>query len=169
MTLHKIKPPDSFHLDAAQGWVGLGNNAEARAELAHLPERLQDHPAVLEVRWAIAASDNDWTVALEIARQAIQACPEDPFGMVHQAYALRRMPGCGLQAAWDALFPAMERFPKDPIIPYNLACYAAQMDQVDHARILFARALAIGKKDQLRQMALNDPDLEPLWKEIAAM
>ena len=167
--MKKIEPPDSFHLSAAQGWVELGNVTEARTELAHVAPRLQNHPDVLEVRWAIAATENDWAAALAIARQAVQADPESAAGVVHQAYALRRDPDGGLQAAWDALFPAMEKFPDEAIIPYNLACYACQMDQPDKARILFARALAVGDKDQIKKMALNDPDLKPLWDEIAAM
>ncbi len=66
---------------------------------------------------------------------------------MHQgACALRRDPDGGLQAPWDALFPAMEKFPDEAIIPYNLACYACQMDKPDKARILFARALAVGDK-----------------------
>ena len=169
MASSKIKPPDSHHLKAAEGWVELGNPAEARAELARISERLQNHREVLELRWVIAAAEQDWPAALAVARTAILAHPNSSFGLIHQAYALRRTPDGSLQAAWDALFPAMEKFPREAIIPYNLACYACQMAQVDHARILFTRALATGNRDEIKQMALNDPDLQPLWKEIAAL
>lgn len=167
--IEKIEPPDSFRLQAAEGWVELGNAAEARAELAQVSAQFQEHPEVLEIRWAVAAFENDWTAALEVARQATQAHPQLPFGIVHQAYAARRKPDGGLQAAWDLLFPAMETFPREFLIPYNLACYACQMGQADHARILFTRALGIGDRNHIIQMALNDSDLKALWKEIAAM
>jgi hypothetical protein len=55
-------------------------------------------------------------------------------------------------------------------IPYNLACYAAQMKRLDGARDWWGKALAIAKTtggfDEIRLMALDDPDLEPLWHEI---
>jgi hypothetical protein len=60
----------------------------------------------------------------------------------------------------------MEQFPKNPIIPYNLACYACQMQKPDQARILLTRALALGKRDEIKRMALSDSDLQPLWSEI---
>ena len=167
--MEKIKPPDSFHVDAAEGWMELGNAAEARAELALISARAQNHIRVLEIRWAIAASENDWSAAFDIARQTAQAHPKQPFGFIHQAYAMRRKAGGGLPAAWDILFPAMEIFPDEYLIPYNLACYACQMDQPDKARILLARAITLGKKHPVKQMALRDTDLKMLWPEIEAM
>jgi len=71
-----------------------------------------------------------------------------------------------LQVAWDSLFPAMEKFPEEGIVPYNLACYACQLQQLDVARIMFKRALSLGDKGQFKKMALRDPDLQPLWDEF---
>lgn len=144
----------------------LGDLAEAKAELARLPESLQDHPQVLEVRWGICAVEKDWTGALGVARKFLRVAPESLIGWVHQAFAVRRAPGGGLQVAWDALFPAMEKFPEEPLVPYNLACYACQLQQLDVARIMFKRALSLGDKTQFKKMALNDPDLKPLWDEL---
>jgi len=31
-----LEPPDSFHLNAAEGWIGLGNYAAAQEELEHI-------------------------------------------------------------------------------------------------------------------------------------
>ena len=71
-----------------------------------------------------------------------------------------------MRQAWDALRPAFDRFPKEPTIPYNLSCYACQMRQLDEARVWLRRALKIGGKEKVKQMALADPDLQPLWDEI---
>ena len=76
------------------------------------------------------------------------------------------MKGGGLQAAWDALLPAFEKFPKEPTIPYNLACYACQLRRLDEARQWLERAVKIAGKEKIKFMALNDDDLEPLWQEI---
>ena len=167
--MKKIGPPHSHSLSAAEGWIGLGNPAEAKAELARLPKRLQNHPEALEIRWAIHALEQDWPQALAAARALLQSAPESPFGWVHQAYSLRRLPDGGLQAAWDALFPAMEKFPKNHIIPYNLACYACQLRQPDKARVLLVRAMGLGGRERIKRMALNDPDLRPLWAEIGTL
>ena len=73
------------------------------------------------------------------------------------------------QAAWDALIPAVDRFPEEATIPYNLACYACQLDKVDEARRWFLRALAVGEKGKLKCMASSDPDMKPLWSEIKGL
>ncbi len=38
MTIKPLEPPDSFHLEAAMGWLELGNHLEANEEL--MPERV---------------------------------------------------------------------------------------------------------------------------------
>jgi hypothetical protein len=164
-----IEPPHTHYLSAAQGWTELGNLAEARKELGQIPAGLQEHPGVLEARWAICVEEKDWATALAIAEKHMGVAPESVAGWVHRAYAMRRAPGGGLQAAWDALFPVMEKFPEESIVPYNLACYACQLQQLDVARLMFSRALMVGGRNQVKQMALNDPDLQPLWEEFRAL
>jgi len=166
MKFDALPHPNNLHLDAAEGWLGLGDICEARAELERLGEPLQTHPDVLRVRWAIAAEERDWPAALRLARALVRATPESSFGWLHQAYALRRVPEGGLQAAWDSLLPVLKTFPKVAIIPYNLACYACQMRQLDRARELLQRAILIGDKDHIKQIALEDTDLRALWAEI---
>jgi tetratricopeptide (TPR) repeat protein len=158
--------PESHYLLHAVGWLELGNLTEANAELDHLKEELQSHPDVLEVRWAICAEGRDWTEGLEAARVLIQVAPERASGWLHQAYALRRVAGGGLEQAWRALLPASEKFPDVEIIAYNLSCYACQMSQMETARDWFKRAIVLGDKEQVRKRALQDDDLAPLWAEI---
>jgi hypothetical protein len=164
--MKKIGPPYSHYLSAAEGWLGLGNPAEAKKEMARLPERIQRHPDSLDILWAIAAYEQNWTLALDIARFHVGTAPETLSGWIHQAYSLRRVKDGGLQAAWDALFPAMGKFPKDSLIPYNLACYACQLRQPGKARVLLVRAMALGGREHIKRMALNDSDLKPLWTQI---
>jgi len=146
------------------GWLGLGNTVEALAELAQIAE--QKHPDVLEVRWALCASGEQWEEALELARCIMAVAPERSSGWLNQAYSLRRVPQGGVTQAWRALLPAFDKFPKEPVICYNLSCYACQMNQLDAARVWLKRAAFLGGKEQIKRMALKDPDLEPLWEEI---
>jgi hypothetical protein len=167
--MKKIGPPHSHILAAAEGWIGLGNVAEAKAEFLRLPDRIQRHPDALEVLWAIAALEEKWSAALDIARLHMSIAPKSLYGWIYQAYSLRRVEDGGLQAAWDALFPCMEKFPKNAVIPYNLACYACQLKQPAKARILLTRAMALGSRNEIKRMALNDSDLQPLWAEIETL
>ena len=168
--MQKIEPPDSFHLKAAVGWLELGNPTEAGEELARLRPDLLEHPDVLEVRWSTCAAGGSWDAAVTVAGLLVSAVPERSSGWLHRAYALRRVHGGGLQLAWAALRPAFEKFPKDPIIPFNLACYAAQMARLDEAWEWLHKAMeSAGDVEAIKKMALHDSDLEPLWERIRTM
>jgi tetratricopeptide (TPR) repeat protein len=164
--MQKLEPPDSHCLNAAIGWVGLGRRDHAQAELELISAENQRHPDVLEARWAIYAEERQWEAALDVARKLLQRAPNRVSGWLHQAYALRRAPEGGLEKAWVALKPAAARFPKEALIPFNLSCYACQMQRLDDARLWLKRALAVGGKERIKAQALSDPDLQPLWEEI---
>jgi predicted Zn-dependent protease len=161
-----LEPPDTHYLDAAIGWLGLNCVAEARAELEHIAAANQNHPAVLEVRWSISAHERQWSDALQIACVELTLAPDDAAGWLHRAYALRRISNGGLTQAWEALLPAAKKFPSEPVIAFNLSCYACQMQQLDIARHWLQRATMVGQKDVIKKMALADEDLQPLWPEI---
>jgi len=164
--MQKLEPPDTHCFSAAVGWLELGNLAEAQAELAQISPAQQEHPDVLEVRWLVAAQQKDWEEGLRVAQALVQRAPKRSSGWLHQAYALRRVLNGNVQKAWEALLPASEKFPKEPTIAFNLSCYACQMRQLDAARDWLKRAVAVGGKERIKQMALQDADLEPLWDEI---
>lgn len=166
--MNPIGPPDSHHLVAALGWLELGLPAEAGEEIARISAEKLDHPDVLELRWEVCAAGRRWDTGLQLAVRLLEVAPDRSSGWIHRAYALRRVPGSGLAQAWDALRPAYEKFPKVPIIPYNLACYAAQFGRLDEAWEWLQRAVAAAEGDQagIRTMALADADLEALWPRI---
>lgn len=164
--MQQLQSPETHYVLAAVGWVELGNLAEAKAELAQIDPAFQNHPDVLEVRWLIAAEEKQWDQGLLFAHALLESAPERASGWLHQAYALRRVTGGGIQKAWEALLPAFEKFPGAEIIAYNLSCYACQMQQLDTARLWLKRSLSIGDKERIIQRALEDVDLAPLWQEI---
>lgn len=167
--MQPLNPPDSHYLSAAMGWMGLGNIVEAEQELNRVGAVHQCHPDVLEVRWMILAEGKRWDAALEIARTLLRLAPNRSSGWLHQAYALRRAVSNGLQQAWEALLPAYGRFPREATIPYNLSCYACQMNKLDEARTWLRRALQVGEKEEIKEIALSDADLRPLWDEIRSI
>src|SRR5437764_7816458 len=141
MAIPKLHPPDTIHLRAAVGWLELGNASEAGEDIARISPGALEHPDVLEVRWAICAATQSWEAAAPISEQLVTKAPRRPQSWIHRAYALRRAGSGGLQKAWDALLPAASLFPKEPLIAYNLACYAAQFSRLDEAWEWFRRAI----------------------------
>ena len=164
--MKELEPPDSHHLNAAIGWLGLGCANDAREELAKISRACQQHPSVLETRWLLCVHDERWNDALETARAEIAANPDDAAGWLHRAYALRRVSHGSLSQAWEALLPVAKKFPGESVIAYNLSCYACQMEQLEAAREWLQRALATGEKNTIKKMALADADLQRLWPEI---
>jgi len=167
-----VKPldiPDIHRLRAAEGWLELGNEAEALRELENISRTEQEHPVVLEMRFQIFAKKGEWDACRDIAGMITQQLPNFAGGWLHLAYATRRATGGGEQAAFDILQPASEKFPEEPTIPYNLACYVCQLGNLAEARTWLKRAFAVGNKKEMKLMALNDADLKPLWEEIPKM
>ena len=146
--------------------MGLGSLSDALTELQSISPENQRHPAVLELRWIICIQQENWDGALAAATDLVAEAPESANSWLHRSYARRRATGGGVAEARAALEPALEKFPEEPVISYNLSCYACQMQDLEEARQWFQRALQIGKKKEIKTMALADPDLEPLWEEI---
>lgn len=164
--MKEMEPADRHVFLAALGWLELKNCAEAKVELGKLGLSLEENPDVLELKFMIHSEEADWASALEAARALVKAAPERASGWLHQAYALRRVTGGGLQSAWEALLPVADRFPEEPIVPYNLSCYSCQMDRMDDARQWLRRAMSCGSKADIKKLAMGDEDLKPIWGEI---
>jgi hypothetical protein len=54
-------------------------------------------------------------------------------------------------------------------VSYNLACYCAQLDRLPEALTWFQKAIELGGANQVCTLALDDSDLQPLWKNIAKL
>src|SRR5664279_2801766 len=159
-----LAPRDTFHFLAAQGWLELGNPAEANAELEKLAPQLRVLPAVLNLRWLIYVAAEDWGAALDIAAALIQLDPEDPVGWANRSYALHELKRTA--EARDNLLRVVDRFPASATMRYNLACYECQLGRLEQAKRWLEKAFALGDARKMQLAALDDPDLQPLWKEI---
>jgi Flp pilus assembly protein TadD len=165
-----LEPPDTHCLNAAIGWLMLGNAVEARAEFDQIRATSRAHPEVLEFEWRLLAQERRWSEAAAVGERLVQANPDDANSWVHRSYALHELRRT--REALDQLLPAVQRFPRELIIPYNLACYTCQLGDLPAARDWLERALALSKDPQQKQLrlqsALEDPDLRPLWPELKA-
>lgn len=150
------------HLDAAAGYLVLGMVQEANDEIEELPPKMKVSREVMRARVEIYSAAKAWDQMREVAAFLVREWPEDSQHWISLAHATRRCRSIGEAAAH--LAEAMALHPQEPMIPFNLACYAAQTGRLDDARLCLARAISLDP--DTRQMAHNDPDLEPLWADL---
>jgi tetratricopeptide (TPR) repeat protein len=162
--MKQLEPPNSFHVRAAQGWLELGNYAEANTELGKVAPELRTHPEVLKVSWEVYAAARKWEAALEVAVALIHNDSEDPLGWVHRSYCLHELRRT--HEARDNLLRVVGKFPLSATMRYNLACYECQLGRLVQAKAWLRKAFVLGDKKKMKQAALGDRDLEPLWVEI---
>jgi predicted Zn-dependent protease len=162
--MNPLEPHNQHDLVAAQGWVELGNDLEANEELEQITPENRAHPAVFEVRWQIYAKAKKWDAALDIASALVQMVPEEPLGWVHRSYCLHEMKKT--EEARDNLLRVVNKFPDDPIMRYNLACYECRLGRLEQAKHWLEKAFKPGGRKRIKLMALEDPDLEPLWQQM---
>lgn len=163
----KLDAPETHILNAALGWVELGNAREARAELRSIRADLQGHPSVLLVNWEILACERRWMESVVIAEEVIQKAPDWVEGWIKRSYSLHELKRT--REAYDLLLPARQRFPSASIIPYNLACYACQLGNLPEAQIWLGRAIKLAGRKEIVSMGLKDPDLEPLREYLEGL
>jgi tetratricopeptide (TPR) repeat protein len=145
----------------------LGNWIEADEELERITPHMRAHPDVLCVRWLVYAKAKRWEAAADIAQVLCKMVPDEPFGWIHLAYALHELKRT--QEAWNVLLSIADKFPNQYLIRYNLACYAAQCGRLNEAKQWLKQAIEMGDSTEVKQLALDDPDLEPLRNEIGEL
>lgn len=118
------------------------------------------------VRYEVYAQGEKWDLADEIARELVQTHPEEPQFWIWHAYATRRMPGGGIPQAREILTRAHQLMPEESLIPYNLGCYECRLGNLPAAWACLEKVFALGNPKVFKAMALEDPDLEPLWAKI---
>ena len=90
--------------------------------------------------------------------------PKEPSVWINRSFALHELGRT--QEAFEKLEPAARRFRKVWTIPYNLACYSAQLGQMEACQEWFKQAMATDER-AVRESAIDDPDLKPLWDSMS--
>jgi predicted Zn-dependent protease len=169
--MNSLEPPDSQYLEAAQGWLDLGNPVEANEELEKISAQNRAHPNVLQVRWRIEAKAGKWEACLEIATALTQVTPERRFGWLHLAMSLRKLNRTA--EAKRVLISVLDKFDANTTFPYYLACYCARLGETNEAKGWFTLALANATTDQERERivlrARDEPDLESIKPSLTEL
>ena len=162
--MNRLEPPDSLHLQAAQGWLELGNHLEADAELERITPQLRAHPMVLTVRWEIYAVAKKWEAALDIAAALIQLDPDDPLGWIHRSYALHELKRT--TEARDNLLRVADNFPISATVRYNLACYNASWAGLNRPRT-GSKSIRTGRREENEAGGAGRPGLGAALEEYS--
>jgi len=158
-----LEKPDQQHLRAAHGYIQLGMFEEANAELEEIDPFCRHLPEVLTARVAIYYGLKKWDLMAVVAKKLAEINLNEPANFIDWAYATRRAESIHLAHA--ILSKGAELHPENGAIQFNLACYESQLGNLDRAKAHLSQATKIDRK--FSAMALDDPDLEPLWESLA--
>lgn len=149
-------------LQAAVGYLELGMLAEANEEIENLAPDIKTSSSALGVRMEIYRAAQKWRLMEVVALELWKRHQDEPVYWNDLAWAVRRADS--LKAGQKILLNAAERFPSDAMTQFNLGCYACQLGDTDQSKERVRKAIELDAK--FKMLALDDPDLEPLWKRI---
>jgi Flp pilus assembly protein TadD len=118
---------------------------------------------VLGARVGIYMAAKKRDMAAVVARHLVKVEPENEAWWINLAYSVRRSEG--VENAEAILLQAQAIHPKVAMIAFNLACYASVAVRVEEAKERLRHAIELDK--DVRQFALGDEDLRPLWDWIS--
>ena len=81
--LAQLKHPDPMHLEAAAGWIQLGDHDSASDELEKI------RADVLNLRCLIYSPHKQWNACLDIATAIVKMTPDRVLSWVNKAYSMR--------------------------------------------------------------------------------
>ena len=154
---------EAHRVRAAEGWLELGDLAEATKELDSVNSVLRAHPDVLAVRYKIYAQLKDWPMCEQIARALTKITPDHPSGWISLCQCLHFQGKT--DEAYDTLRAVLPEFPNLAVMEYDLACYACRLGRIEEARDRLQRALTQSDQaEDMKRHAKEDPDLKELWE-----
>ena len=96
-----------------------------------------------------------------VAKEIWKRHPDDPINWNNLAWVVLR--AVGIKEAFEILSKAAEMFTEDAMTNFNIGCYHCQLGEITKAKERVGKAIKLDGK--FRLLALDDVDLEPLWKE----
>lgn len=148
------------------GFASLGLLDQAADELEAIAFEDRLLPEVLLARIEIHTLARQWEIVAGVSKELTFQKPEQERGWIAWADALREQKQYG--EALDVLVTAEPWHGKtSALLHYRLACYHSLLGTQEMAKERLSRACRMDKS--LKQIALDDPDLTPLWNSIGLM
>lgn len=153
-----LRPSTRRLLEYASGYLTLNLNTEADETLSEIDPADRELTPVLTLRAAVCCALGDWSSAAPLLAVLCEREPGEAGHWVQFAYATRRH--LDIQSARAILRRALVLHPREATIHFNLACYAAQLGELDPARSHLATACKLDPS--FVALSVTDPDLAPL-------
>jgi Flp pilus assembly protein TadD len=106
-----------------------------------------------------------WDMAAAVAGHLVKAEAQNATWWIQLAYSVRRTES--IEQAEAILLRARKLHPKEPIIAFNLPCYASVTGRLEEAKTRLRHAIELDKG--IQGLALDDEDLKPLWHWIGSI
>ena len=155
---------DKIHFDAAEGWLGLGIAQSAIEELENISPENRSQPDVLSLRWDSLTYAGAHETAEGVARNLTEIVPGNFEYWCQLSHSLHE--SGRTQEAYETLSGVSDRFGDEWMLHHFAAIYLCRLGRLDQARMALNRTLELNPDHRID--ALEDPDLEPLWKETLA-
>ncbi len=145
-------------LGYAEGYLLLGLKTEAAEALSEITQPERDATPVLIMALAVHTDCADWANAARVGAIVCGREPQEAGHWIQWAYATRRH--SGILDARTILMHGLGLHPREPMLHFNLACYEAQLGNLDYARAFLETAC--GLDEAFAKLAQTDDDLAPL-------
>ena len=147
------------HVLASSGYLELGMLDDAAKVLEEIAPKDKTRNEVLGARVGIYMAAKKWNMAAAVASHLVKVDPETAGWWISLGYALRRSES--VEKAEAILLKAQAIHPKVAMIAFNLACYASVTGRMEDAKARLRHAIELDR--DIRELALDDEDLRPLW------
>ena len=154
--------PLALHLQPFYGYLELGLYDDANNELESLPDPLKNLPEVLLARLELLMMLKRWEDGAMLGQSLCGLWPKQSDFWFRTAFCLHEMRRT--EEARQTLLNAPEPIQNIAVYSYNLACYESQLGDVRAAKKLLKECF--DKDASFKQLALDDPDLQPVWDSI---
>ena len=145
-------------LGYAEGYLMLGLKTEAAEALGEINQPELDATPVLVMALKVHTERADWANAARVGTVVCGREPQEAGHWIQWAYATRRH--SGILDARTILMRGLGLHPREPMLHFNLACYEAQLGNLDDARAFLETAC--GLDTAFVKLAQLDDDLAPL-------
>ncbi len=92
----------------------------------------------------MAEQAKKWEAAQDVAKHLVSLNPKEVQHWIWAGYATRRSEN--IEAARDILLRAKTIHPDEPMLDYNLACYACQPGELDETKALLRKAIEANER-----------------------
>lgn len=153
-------------IEYALGYLKLGLLDQASDELEAVDFADRFTPEVMAARLDLHIAAKHWDIVANYARRLIDLDQDDVGAWIALGCAVRRTES--VAAARDLLLKIEPIYGgTHAVIHFNLACYHCILGDIEAAKESLAKACRMNPR--FKAAALDDPDLEGMWAQIAEL